>query len=476
MTSHQPTVDTPTAEGAAGPAPASPTPTTGGGAIALATEIPGPVSRAWNTRREQATAPGVAQLAAVTIASGDGAVVTDVDGNRLLDFAGGIGALALGHCHPEVVAATARQAESLVHMAAIVANYPGYVEVAERLNSLAPGAGVKRTILNTTGAEAVETAVKIARAATGRSAILVFEGAYHGRTNLTMAMTSKYSLFKRGFGPFAPEVYRAPYPGLFPTERDGSPDDGEAIARLQEVLVAHVAPEELAAVVIEPVLGEGGFVPAPAPFLRALRQVCDDHGIVMIADEIQSGFGRTGRMFAIEHAGVAPDMITVAKSFANGMPLAAVVGRDDLMTVPHPGGLGGTYGGNPVACAAALVAMDTVSDPAFLSRAADIGVHLRSALSAMAARHPDRIDSVQGLGPMLALRFVANTGTREPDAAAPLAVCREALERGLIVIRAGVMSDCVRMLPPLTISDAELDEGLAVLSDAIDAAAAAGWN
>lgn len=439
--------------------------------IRLLTEIPGPQSRAILARRQAASPRGTPILNPLAIRSAQGCAVTDVDGNTLLDFAGGIGALAVGHCPEPVVEAIRTQAGELLHMCAIVSSYEDFVRVCERLNALAPGDYPKKTTLANSGAEAIEAAVKIARAFTGRQAIIVFEGAYHGRTNLAMAMTSRYAVFKKGFGPFAPEIYRLPFPDLF--RRPEALSEAEyvhaCIRQLEHALVAQVAPDSVAAIVIEPVQGEGGFIPAPPAFLHRIRELCTEHGIVMVADEIQSGFGRTGKLFATEHYGVVPDLLVTGKSIAAGLPLAAVTGRADIMDGPHPGGLGGTYSGNPVACAAAVQAIDMISRPAFLARAEVVGARLRAGLEALRARYPDVIGEVRGLGPMLAIEIVSAGRSPDPDTTA--AITAETLQRGLITIRAGLHNNCVRFLPPLNISDAELDEGLEVLASALSAVA-----
>lgn len=439
--------------------------------IRLTTAVPGPRSRALVARRDAASARGAAHLTEVAVARAHGAVVEDLDGNRLLDFAGGIGVLSVGHTPQGVVEALRAQAERLVHLCAIVGTYEPYVEVLERLVRLAPGPGPHKAVLLNSGAEAVETAVKIARAFTGRQALVVFEGGYHGRTNLTLGMTSKYGLFKKGFGPFPPEIYRLPFPDLYrrPAGLDPEGAIDDAIARLERAFVAQVDPSAVAAVVIEPVQGEGGFVVAPPRFLRRIRELCDAHGMLMIADEVQCGLGRTGRLWAVEHAGVAPDLLASAKALAAGMPLAAVVGRAEVMDAPHPGGLGGTYSGNPLACAAAVEALDALSDEAFLERARALGERLRAGLEAIAARSR-HAGEVRGLGPMLAIEFVHDGAAARPYPELVLEVTRQALARGLIVIRAGLYSNCIRLLPPLTLSDAEADEGLAVLAEAVAAA------
>lgn len=440
------------------------------GVIRLVTEVPGPKSRALVARREAATPPGAAKLTPIAVAHAHGAQVTDVDGNVFLDLAGGIGTLAVGHTPRAVVDAIRAQAEQLLHMCAIVATYEPAVAVAERLNALAPGPAPKKTVLMNSGAEALETAVHICRSHTKRQGVVVFENAYHGRTNLTLAMTSKFNLFKKGLGPFAPEVYRLPFPHPYrrPPGLTAEQWVDWHVQTLEHTFVGIVDPSHVACVVIEPVIGEGGFLPAPTPWLRRLRELCDAHGMLLVADEVQSGMGRTGKVFAIEHAGVVPDLVTTAKSLAAGMPLSAVVGRADVMSAPHPGGLGGTYSGNPLACVAALAALDTLTDPAFLARATAVGERMRGRLLAMQQRHAF-VGDVRGLGPMLALELVKDRGTKEPWVEATQQTNAQTLQRGVITIRAGLHSNCVRFLPPLDLSDAELDEAL----DVVDASLAA---
>ena len=445
-------------------------------AIRIVSEIPGPKSRALVARRAAATARGAAYLTPLAIRSAQGARVTDADGNQLLDFAGGIGTLAVGHNEASVVAAIHAQTDALIHMCAIVASYEPFVALAEKLNEITPGDFPKKTILLNSGAEAVEAAVKIARAATGRAGIIVFEGAYHGRTNLTMAMTSKYALFKRGFGPFAPEIYRLPFPNPF--RRPDALSEEEyiqfAITQLEQALIAQVDPSAVAAVVLEPVQGEGGFLPTPPRFLQRLRELCDEHGMLLVLDEVQCGFGRTGALFACEHYGVVPDLLVMAKSLAGGMPLAAVTGRAELVDAPHPGGLGGTYSGNPLACAAALAAVEQIRSPAFLARAQEVGRHMRAGLQGLAERYA-KVGEVRGLGAMLALELVQDRESKTPAPELTDELCVAALRRGLIVIRAGLFSNCLRFLPPLNITDVELDEGLAVLETAFGEVLAQQW-
>jgi 4-aminobutyrate aminotransferase / (S)-3-amino-2-methylpropionate transaminase / 5-aminovalerate transaminase len=438
--------------------------------IHLVTDIPGPKSREIVARREAATPRGAAKATTIAVAHAKGASVTDVDGNTFLDFAGGIGVLAVGHTPENVVSAIQDQAEKLIHMCSIVATYEPYVQVAELLNEIAPGDFAKKTVLLNSGSEANEAAINIARSHTGRQAVIVFENAYHGRTNLTLAMTSKYALFKKGFGPFAPEFYRLSSPYLYrrPAGMTEEAYIDDCIARFEHALIAQVDPESVAAIVIETVQGEGGFHPVPAKFLAKIREVCTRYGIVMIADEVQCGFGRTGKVFAIEHYGIAPDLIVTAKSIAAGMPLAAVTGRADIMDAPHPGGLGGTYSGNPLACVAAIEAIGMIRQPAFLDRAAQIGERIRAFMTDL-AEEVELIGDVRGLGAMMLVELVLDRETRAPATAQTPVVVTECMKRGVICIRAGIYTNCLRFLPPLNMTDEELDEGLSVIADALRA-------
>ena len=441
--------------------------------IKINTPIPGPESRRILERRAAATPLGLAKSTEVVVVSAEGAVVHDADGNTLLDFAAGIGMLNAGHSPETVVEAICRQAGQFIHSCALVTTYEPYVALAEQLNKLAPGDFPKKTLLANSGAESVENAVKLARAYTGRPAVIAFEGAYHGRTLLTLSLTSKYGLFKKQFGPFAPEVYRLPAPNLYriPVGMSQAEYLDHCLQQLDNALIAQVDPSAVAAIIIEPVQGEAGFVPMPALFLKRIRKICDDHGIVMIADEIQSGFGRTGRLFAIEHYGIAPDLITMAKSLGAGMPIGAVTGRAEIMDSAHPGGVGGTFGGSPVACAAALETIRLIGTPAFLERSAALGRKIESILEGWKAKYP-LIGDVRGLGPMRLLEFVSNRERRTPDPDSTLKIIREAVSNGIIVIRAGLSSNCIRLLPPLVITDEQLEEGLGVLEAAISKFAA----
>lgn len=442
--------------------------------ISLVTEIPGPQSRALGARREAATPLGAARLTPLAIVRAHGATMTDADGNTFLDFAGGIGMLAVGHTPDNVVAALHEQVDELLHMCAIVATHDAPVSLAERLNAAAPGPGPKRTLLMNSGAEAVEAAVHISRSFTRRQGVVVFDGAYHGRSNLTLAMTSKFNLFKRGFGPFAPEVYRFGFPNVY-RRPEGMTEEAFVdwhIAQLSHSFTAVVDPGHVAAVVVEPVQGEGGFIPAPARWLRALRDLCTQHGMLLVADEVQCGMGRTGRLWACEHAGIVPDLLTTAKSLGAGLPISAVIGREDVMNAPHPGGLGGTYSGSPLACVAALAVLDTLDTPAFHARSTAVGEHLRARLLGIQAAFPNLVGDVRGLGPMLAIELVKNAATREPWMEATAAVNAATLQRGLITIRAGLHSNCVRLLPPLTLTDEQVDEGMDVLHASVAEVAA----
>ena len=401
----------------------------------------------------------------LVVAEAHGARVVGADGRAYLDFAGGIGCQNLGHGPDAVVEAIHAQVDRYLHQCFMVAMYEPYVEVCRRLSELYPGPPADRkSVLVNSGAEAVENAIKIARAATGRPAVIAFDRAFHGRTLLTMSLTSKVRPYKRGFGPFAPEIYRAPAPYEY---RGISTDD--ALRGLRELFKADVDPESVACVILEPVQGEGGFIPMPEDFPRRLQEECAAHGILYVDDEIQAGVGRTGPVWAIEHYGVQPDLLVSGKSLGGGLPLAAVTGRAELMDAVGPGGLGGTFGGNPVACAAACAVLDAVADAGFKERAGQLGERLRERLEALAADTP-LVGDVRGLGPMLALELVGEDRAPATDAAA--AVVAAARERGLLLLACGLYGNVVRLLPPLTIEADELDEGLGILGDALRQVAA----
>jgi len=414
-------------------------------------------------RRNAAVPRGVSTATAVFADQAFNGELWDVEGRRYIDFAGGIAVLNTGHRHPKVIAAVQAQLDRFTHAAFQVTAYEPYIAVAERLNALAPIEGPAKTILFTTGAEAAENAVKIARAATGRSAVIAFTGGFHGRTLLTMAMTGKANPYKRRFGPLPGEVFHAP----FPIPHYGVTVE-DSLKALDFIFKADVEPDRVAAIILEPVQGEGGFHQAPTELLQALRGLCDRHGILLIDDEIQAGFGRTGRMFGIEHSGVKPDLITVAKSLAGGFPLAGVIGRAEVMDAVEPGGLGGTYAGSPIACAAALAVLDVIEDEGLLGRAAQMGEATTKRLRGFIGRNDLRpIAGVRGPGAMVAFDLVTSHGGREPDAAAAKAVTAKALEHGLILLSCGVYGETIRLLYPLTVPDALLAEGLDRLEDAL---------
>jgi 4-aminobutyrate aminotransferase/(S)-3-amino-2-methylpropionate transaminase len=407
----------------------------------------------------------------------ENAVVTDADGNRLIDFGGGIGVVNAGHRNPRVVEAVRQQLDHFTHVCFPVSTYEPYVELAEKLNALTPGGHEKRTFFVNSGAEAVENAVKAARHFTGRQAIVCFEHAFHGRTYLAMALTSKVMPYKKGFGPFAPEVYRMPFPYCYRCESGGSAarrSGGTCCMASREYLeqqfAAMVDPQSVAAIIMELELGEGGFVPAPPEFVKTLAAFAKDHGILFIADEIQTGFGRTGKMFASEHYGLVPDLITTAKSLAGGLPLAAVTGRADVLESAQPGGLGGTYGGNPLACAAALAVLDAMKEDRLAERGAKIGERIRARFQKWAERFP-QVGDVRGLGGMIAVELVTDRTTKAPAKELTGKLLAEALKRGVILLSAGTLGNVVRVLVPLTVEDAVLDEGLDAMEKALEAAA-----
>ena len=392
-----------------------------------------------------------------------GVTITDADGNRFIDFSGGIGCLNVGHSHPTVVAAAQEQLDRFSHTDFTIVPYELYVTLAERLIERAPFTGHAKAAFFNSGAEAVENAVKFARSYTKRQAVIGFAGAFHGRTLMALSLTSKTHPYKAGLGPFAPEVYRS----AFPYEYRGTSTE-DALAALEHTLLTQIAAESVAAIVIEPVLGEGGFVVAPPEFLQGVRKICDEHGIVMIVDEVQTGFARTGKFFAIEYSGVEPDLIVVAKSIAMGLPLSGVLGKAAIMDAPGAGAVGGTYVGNPVAQAAALAVLDVIDDEGLIERSTTVGETMRTRMLAWQERWP-QIGDVRGLGSMLAIELVTDRATQVPAAEETDAVVAAALERGLLLITCGIYGNCVRVLAPLVITDAELDEALAVWEDALAA-------
>jgi 4-aminobutyrate aminotransferase/(S)-3-amino-2-methylpropionate transaminase len=397
----------------------------------------------------------------IVAAEARGVTLTDVDGNTFIDFTGGVGCLNVGHSHPRLIEAAQEQLARFSHTDFTIVPYEVYVELAERLIAVSPFSGPAKAAFFNAGTEAIENSIKFARSYTKRPAVVVFEGAFHGRTMLSMTMTSKTHPYKAGLGPFAPEVYRVP----FPHEYRGLDVDAALIA-LRRAFVTQVAAESVAAIVMEPILGEGGFVVAPTEFVQGVREICDEHGIVFIIDEVQTGFGRTGKMWCIEHHGVDPDLMVVAKSIAGGLPLSGVVGRAEIMDAPPDSAIGGTYVGNPVAQAAAITVLDVFEDEGLVDRAAAIGETLRDRMLAWQQRW-DTIGDVRGLGAMLAIELVEDPGTKEPAADKATAVIEEAARNGLLLIKSGTDGNCIRVLTPLVITDAELDEALGVWEDAL---------
>jgi 4-aminobutyrate aminotransferase / (S)-3-amino-2-methylpropionate transaminase / 5-aminovalerate transaminase len=430
-------------------------------AIQLRTAIPGPKSQAILERKERVVADPLSIYIPVVIAEGRGATITDVDGNTFIDFTGGVGCLNVGHSHPRVVEAAQQQLERFSHTDFTIVPYEVYVTLAEKLTELAPVRKPAKAAFFNAGTEAVENAVKFARAYTQRPAVVAFEGAFHGRTMLSMTMTSKTHPYKAGLGPFAPEVYRVPFANDY-----RGPSTEDALAALERMFTTQVAAEQVACIVIEPVQGEGGFVVAPKDFLRGIRRICDEHGIVMVVDEVQTGFGRTGKLFATEHYGIEPDLILVAKSIAAGLPLSGVIGAAEIMDAPGDSAVGGTYVGNPVAQAAALAVLDVFEEEGVCDRAAAIGETMRQRMLTWQERFP-AIGDVRGLGAMLAIELVEDRETKKPAPELASKVAEAAAERGLLLLKSGIYANCIRVLAPLVLTDAELDEALSVWEDAL---------
>ncbi len=412
-------------------------------------------------RRDSAIARGISNQLPVFVARAENAELWDVEGRRYIDFAGGIAVLNTGHVHPRVKAAVAAQLEAFSHTCFMVTPYAVAVDLAEKLNRLAPGSSPRKTIFVTTGAEAVENSIKIARAHTGRSAVIAFGGGFHGRTFMAMALTGKVAPYKAGFGPMPGDVYHAPFPIPYHGVKVQ-----QSLEALEHIFKYDVEPARVAAIIVEPVQGEGGFYVAPPEFLQALRRLCDQHGIVLVIDEIQSGFARTGRMFAIEHSGIEPDLMTLAKSLAGGFPLAAVVGKASIMDAPGPGGLGGTYAGSPIACAAGLAVLEVIESENLCGRAEAIGATLTSALRELQREVP-AIGEVRGLGAMVAIELVRNRDPHAPDADLTKALVKRAAEKGLVILSCGLYGNVIRFLVPLTASDAIIREGLAIVAESL---------
>jgi len=416
----------------------------------------------WQQRKSSAFARGMGNIFPVFAERARNAEVWDVEGKRYIDFGAGIAVVNTGHSHPAVVEAVKQQLDAFSHTCVMVTPYANAVELAERLCAIVPIAD-PRAVFVSTGAEAVENAIKIARAATGRPGVIAFSGGFHGRTNLCMGLTGKVVPYKKGFGPFTPGIYHAP----FPAEYLGVSAD-DSLAALDQLFKSDIEPEKVAAIIVEPVQGEGGFYPVPDGFLVALREVCDRHGILLVADEIQTGFARTGRMFAIEYAGVEPDIMTVAKGIAGGFPIAAVLGRQAVMDGPEPGGLGGTYAGSPLGCAAGLAVLDVIEREGLRERALRVGERLVAGLEGLRADHPDRVGDIRALGAMVAMELVAEGDAAKPDAALAKALCNKAIESGLILLSCGVRGNVIRILAPLTIPMQQVDEGLEILRNAFE--------
>ena len=421
----------------------------------------------WQKRKDKAFARGEANLAPIYIAKGKNSHLWDVEGNKYIDFAAGIAVTNTGHSHPKVVDAIKHQVEQFSHTCVMVTPYDSAVLLAEQLNELAPGDSPKKTMFVTTGAEAVENAIKIARAHTGRRAVIAFNGGYHGRTNFTLGLTGKNAPYKTLFGPFPADIYRAPFPIPYHgvTEED-------ALAALHHLFNCDIMPEEVAAIIIEPVQGEGGFYPASKSFMQALRKICDEHGIVFVADEIQTGFARTGKLFACEHSDVEPDLITMAKGMAGGCPIAAVVGKAEIMDAPLPGGLGGTYAGSPVGCAAALAVLEVIKEEKLVDRAVNIGEVFAVFLGNLQKKYPLLIGDIRtDRGAMVALELIEDGDANKPNSALLAKVILEAQTRGLIILKCGIRNNVIRFLPPLTIEEETLQEGLSLFAESFEVAA-----
>jgi 4-aminobutyrate aminotransferase / (S)-3-amino-2-methylpropionate transaminase / 5-aminovalerate transaminase len=432
--------------------------------IELRTGIPGPRSKEILERKERVVAEPLSIYLPIVVAEARGATLTDVDGNTFIDFTGGVGCLNVGHSHPRLVEAAQEQLARFSHTDFTILPYELYVTLAERLCELAPIGGPRKAAFFNAGTEAVENAIKFARSYTGRPAVIAFEGGFHGRTLLSLSLTSKTHPYKAGLGPFAPEVYRVPF-----AQDYRGPTAAEALDALERALVTQVAAENVAAVVIEPVQGEGGFQVAPLEFMEGVRAICDRHGIVLVVDEVQTGFGRTGKLFAIQHYAVEPDLITLAKSIAGGLPLSAVVGKAEITDAPGDSAIGGTYVGNPVAQAAALAVLDVIEEEGLCDRATAIGDAMRARMESWQQRWPE-IGDVRGLGAMLAIELVVDPGTKEPAADLATKIVEEAARNGLLLLKSGIYSNCIRVLTPLVLADAELDEALGVWEQALESA------
>jgi len=414
----------------------------------------------WQERKQQAFARGMGNMFPVYVARAKNAEIWDVEGNRYIDFAAGIAVVNTGHSHPVVVEAMKQQLDAFSHTCVMVTPYASAVELAEKICAAAPIRDA-RAMFVSTGAEAVENAIKIARVATGRPGVIAFSGGFHGRTNLCMGLTGKVVPYKKGFGPFTPEIYHAPFPAAYL-----GVSAEESLAALDQLFASDIQADQVAAIVVEPVQGEGGFYPLPDGFLNQLRDVCDSHGILLVVDEIQTGFARTGRMFATEYAGIEPDIMTMAKGIAGGFPISAVVGKQSVMDAPEPGGLGGTYAGSPLGCAAGLAVLEVIEQEALCERAVEVGNRLTAGLKRLQADYPQLIGDVRGLGAMVAMELVSAGDVNQPNAELAKAVTARALESGLILLTCGVRGNVIRILAPLTIKSKHVEEGLGILEDA----------
>lgn len=432
-------------------------------------EWPGPRSRELQKERERYLPRGVASTMPVFAVSGDGATLTDVDGHSYIDFATGISVMNVGHRNPRVLAALREQADRLVHSGAPVMMPEAYVRLARRLCEITPGAFPKKALLLNSGAEAVENAIKVVRQATGRPAVISFHNAFHGRTLMSMTLTGKVAPYKQNFGPYAPEVYQVPYPYEYrrPAGMVAESLGGACVEAVRQLFKTTVNADRVAGILVEPVQGEGGFVVPPPDFLPSLRKLCTEYQIPLIADEVQTGFGRTGRMFAVEHSGVEPDLIVLAKSMGGGLPLGAVVGRSELMDATTPGGLGGTFGGNPIACAAALAVIDVLVEDKLPERGKRLGDRALARMRGWQERHPE-VGDVRGLGAMVAMELVTDRASREPAGTMTNEVLRHCHSHGLVLLKAGLYDNVIRLLFPLMISEQELDRGLDIIEEALN--------